>query len=89
MAPGLRGRPVYVTLDLDVFDPGIMPGTGTPEPGGMNFTEFLEIVQALEGLSVVGADIVELAPDYDLSGTSAFLAGVALRELMLLMKGKV
>lgn len=81
----LAGRAVYVTLDLDVFDPGIMPGTGTPEAGGISFADFTGFISALDGFDIVGADIVELAPDYDHSGVSSYLAGVALRELLLLM----
>lgn len=84
----LAGRKVYLTIDLDVFDPSVMPGTGTPEPGGMFFTEFVSLLQSLEGVDIVGADIVELAPDYDSSGISAALAGTVLREVLLLMAGK-
>jgi agmatinase len=84
-ADALNGRKVYVTIDLDVFDPGIMPGTGTPEPGGISFKDFIGVVHALENADIIGADIVELAPDYDHSGVSQYLAGVVLRELLLLM----
>jgi agmatinase len=84
----LAGRKVYLTIDLDVFDPSVMPGTGTPEPGGMFFPEFVGLLRSLDGLDIVGADIVELAPDYDRSGISAALAGTVLRELLLLMAGK-
>jgi len=83
----LKNRKVYITVDLDVFDPGIMPGTGTPEPGGISFRDFMEIVCALSDTEIVGADIVELSPDYDHSGVSQYLAGVVLRELLLLMGG--
>jgi agmatinase len=86
-ARGLAGRKVYVTVDVDVFDPGIMPGTGTPEPGGISFPEFIRLIHALQGVEIVGADIVELAPDYDHSGVSAALAGTVLREILLLMGG--
>jgi agmatinase len=84
----LTGRKVYLTIDVDVFDPGIMPGTGTPEPGGISFPEFVRLIQALEETEIVGADIVELAPDYDHSGISSALAGTVLREVLLLMGGK-
>ncbi len=84
----LAGRKVYLTIDLDVFDPSAMPGTGTPEPGGMFFPEFIPLLQSLDGVDIVGADIVELAPDYDSSGISAALAGTVLREVLLLMAGK-
>jgi len=57
--------PVYLSLDIDVLDPGICPGTGTPEPGGWTSREVIRILRGLEGLNVVGADIVEVAPAYD------------------------
>ncbi len=83
----LAGRALYVTVDLDVFDPSAMPGTGTPEPGGMFFDEFMELAKCLACTNIVGADIVELAPDYDHSGISSSLAATVLRELLLLMTG--
>ncbi len=87
LARGLEGRKVYLTIDVDVFDPGIMPGTGTPEPGGISFPDFVRMIRELETADVVGADIVELAPDYDHSGVSSALAGTVLREVLLLMGG--
>ena len=57
--------PTYLSLDIDVLDPGICPGTGTPEPGGWTSREVVRILRGLEGLNVVGADIVEVAPAYD------------------------
>jgi len=83
----LKDRRVYLTIDLDVFDPGIMPGTGTPEPGGIAFPDAMLIFKALAdaGADIVGADIVELAPHYDHSGISSALAATLLRELILLM----
>lgn len=83
----LAGRKVYLTIDLDVFDPGIMPGTGTPEPGGISFPDFVRMAGELRDVEIVGADIVELAPDYDHSGISSALAGTVLREVLLLMGG--
>jgi agmatinase len=88
LARTLRGRKVYLTIDVDVFDPGIMPGTGTPEPGGISFPDFVRLLKALEGVEIVGADIVELAPDYDHSGISQALAGTVLREVLLMMGNK-
>ena len=81
----IDGAPVYVTLDLDVLDPSAFRGTGTPEPGGVTFTELLEALLDMEGMNIVGADIVELAPDYDGSGASTAAACKVLRELLLLM----
>ena len=57
--------PVYLSLDIDVLDPGLCPGTGTPEPGGWTSREVIKILRGLEPLNVVGADIVEVAPAYD------------------------
>jgi agmatinase len=59
----LAGRPVYVTFDVDAFDAGLMPATGTPEPGGLSWDEALGVLQAAAKVSpIVGADVVELAP---------------------------
>ncbi|KAK6358244.1 hypothetical protein TWF730_007594 [Orbilia blumenaviensis] len=66
--------PVYLSVDIDVIDPGIAPGTGTPEPGGWTTREMIRILRGLEGLNVVGADIVEVAPAYDGTGEQTALA---------------
>ena len=80
----LKNTPVYITIDLDVLDPSVFPGTGTPEPGGINFTQMLEIIQTLSQLdNVVGFDVVELSPRYDMSGISTAAACKVLRELTL------
>ncbi len=80
----LQDRPVYITIDLDVLDPSVMPGTGTPEPGGINFHQMLEIIQIMSKLNnVVGLDVVELSPKYDMSGISTAAACKVLRELTL------
>ena len=76
---------MYVTIDLDVLDPSIFSGTGTPEPGGVTFKELIAGMMALEKLNIVGGDIVELAPHYDMSGVSTAVACKVLRELLLLM----
>lgn len=82
----LKGKPVYLTIDLDVLDPSVFPGTGTPEPGGAGFTQLHEaILAAGSQLSVVGADINELAPNYDPSGCSTAVACKILRELLLVL----
>lgn len=81
--------PVYVTIDLDVMDPSIFPGTGTPEPGGLTFKEMMAVTQILSGLNIVGADVVELAPQYDVSGASTAAACKVLRELTLaILRGR-
>jgi len=80
----LMDKPVYITLDLDVFDPSVLPGTGTPEPGGINFHDMLEIIKTLSKLNnVVGIDVVELSPKFDASGVSTAVACKTLRELVL------
>ncbi|MBE7182424.1 MAG: agmatinase, partial [Terriglobus roseus] len=67
-------KPVYLSIDIDVIDPGLAPGTGTPEPGGWTTRELIRILRGIEGLNVVGADIVEVSPAYDGSGESTALA---------------
>lgn len=79
----LRDKPVYFTIDLDVLDPSVFPGTGTPEAGGVGFTELLDAVRLVCSLNVVGCDICELSPVYDASGASTAVALKALRELVL------
>lgn len=76
-------RPVYFTIDLDVLDSGVFPATGTPEAGGIAFTELLSGIRTVCGLNIVAADINELSPPYDSSGASTALACKVLRELLL------
>jgi agmatinase len=79
----LQNLPVYVTLDLDVLDPGLLPGVGTPEPGGFSFQGIMSLFKILRTLHVVGFDMVELTPDYDPTGISSVTASVLLREMIL------
>ncbi|MFA5719868.1 MAG: agmatinase [Acholeplasmataceae bacterium] len=82
----INDKPVYITIDLDILDPGVFPGTGTPEPGGIQYKELLEAIDAFKGLNkIVGADIVELNPLLDPSGASTMAAIKTLRELILLL----
>jgi agmatinase len=81
----LGDTPIYVSIDLDVLDPSVFPGTGTPEAGGASFNELLGAIHALQGCTVVGADVVELAPQYDVSGVSNATAAKVVRELVLAM----
>ena len=81
----LRGRPLYLTVDLDWFDPAVLPGTGTPEPGGFHWPHFAALVEELREHQLVAADVVELAPQLDASGVSAVLAAKVVRSLLLLM----
>lgn len=84
-AGALRGKPVYLTVDLDVLDSSVFPGTGTPEAGGVTFRELMNAFGVLKGLNIVGADAVELSPPYDPSGGSTAVACKVIRELALLM----
>lgn len=79
----LGGRPVYVTLDLDVLDPAFAPGTGTPEPGGVDVRELLQALRVLGSLRVVGFDLVEAAPDLDPTGRTAVVGALVVREALL------
>jgi agmatinase len=83
MVKRLRNQPVYITLDLDVIDPSLLPGVGTPEPGGLTFQEFISLLQELQSLHVIGFDMVELTPDYDPTQISSVTASVILREMIL------
>lgn len=85
----LMGKPVYVTLDLDVLDPSVFPGTGTPEAGGVTFLELLHALRQIFRLDrIVGCDMVELAPHYDQSGASTAVALKLLREMLLMMEAR-
>lgn len=79
----LKGKPVYFTIDLDVLDPSVFPGTGTPEAGGVTFKELLEAILKVSKLNIVGMDVNELSPIYDQSGSSTATACKVLRELLL------
>jgi agmatinase len=73
----------YVTIDIDGFDPSIAPGTGTPSHGGFLYYEVVDILRGLAKRGdIVGVDLVEVAPDYDHSGTTAFLAARVLLDLL-------
>ena len=82
---GLKGKPIFITVDLDVLDTSIMPGTGTPESGGLTFNELLGWFRYLKDFNIVGADVVELAPDYDSSGASTAVAAKVIRELLMVL----
>ena len=81
----LHGTPIYLTVDLDWFDPAVLPGTGTPEPGGFRWQDFVAVIDVLKGHQLVAADVVELAPQLDTSGMSAVLAAKVTRSLLLLL----
>lgn len=80
----LKGKPVYFTVDLDVLDPSVFPGTGTPEPGGVSFEELRKAVTMVcQKAKIVGCDVNELSPHYDISGASTAVAGKIVREMLL------
>lgn len=79
----LKGKPVYLTIDLDVLDPSVFPGTGTPEAGGITYMELIQALNKVFTLNIVAADMNELSPVYDQSGASTALACKLLRELLL------
>ena len=68
-------RPVYLSVDIDVIDPGLAPATGTPEPAGWTTRELVKVLRAVEDLNVVGADVVEVSPPFDGPGEQTALAG--------------
>lgn len=79
----LNGKPIYLTIDLDVLDPSVFPGTGTPEAGGVSFMDLLQAILTVSGLNIVACDVNELSPVYDQSGVSTAVACKVLRELLL------
>jgi len=81
----LRGRPVYITLDIDVVDPAFAPGTGTPQVGGFSSAQILELVRSLRGLNIVGCDLVEVSPPYDTGDITSLLAANLVYELVCVM----
>ncbi len=79
----ISDKPVYFTIDLDVLDPSVFPGTGTPEAGGVSFMDLLNAILAVSKLNIVGMDVNELAPNLDPSGASTAVACKIVRELLL------
>ena len=77
--------PTYLSFDVDGLDPVYAPGTGTPEIGGITTREALELLRGLNGIDFVGADVVEVAPPYDLSGNTALVAATLMYECLCLL----
>lgn len=84
----LKDKPVYFTLDLDVLDPSVFPGTGTPEAGGVSFIQLLDAILKVGELDIVGTDINELSPMLDQSGASTAVALKIMREWLLRLCAK-
>ncbi len=81
----LRDVRVYVSLDIDCIDPAFAPGTGTPQIGGLDSFEALEIIRGLKGLDLVGVDVVEVSPAYDSGGVTSLLAANLLYEFLCVL----
>jgi arginase family enzyme len=77
-----------VTIDIDILDPAEAPGTGSPEPGGLRVPELVELLRLLQGLEVIGADLVEVAHAHDPSGRTGIAGAWVLREAILAWWGK-
>ena len=77
--------PVYVTFDIDVLDPAYAPGTGTPEIGGITSFQAQQLVRSLRGLNVIGADLVEVAPSFDPTGSTGLIGATILFELLCVL----
>lgn len=85
----VQGNKVYISVDIDVLDPAYAPATGTPEVAGWTTRELLSVLEGLDGLHVVGADVVEVAPAYDNQGQTTVIAAAQIAfELMSLMVGR-
>ncbi len=80
-------HPVYITYDIDSLDPAYAPGTGTPEIGGLTTPQALQLIHALQGVNVVGCDLVEVSPPYDPSGNTSLTAANLLFELLCILPG--
>jgi len=81
----LGDTPVYVSIDIDVLDPSFAPGTGTPEMGGLLSRELLALLRGLNGINIVGADVVEVAPAYDHADITTLAAATVVFDLLALM----
>jgi len=79
--------PVYLSFDIDGIDPAFAPGTGTPEIAGLTVPQALEVIRGCRGLDVVGGDVVEISPPYDLSGNTALLGANLLFEMLCVLPG--
>jgi agmatinase len=83
VAAEVGSHPVHVTLDIDVLDPSVAPGTGSPEPGGIGLADLLAALRHLGAARVVGFDLVEVSPVWDASGRTAITAAAVVREAIL------
>jgi agmatinase len=79
----IKGKPVYISLDVDVLDPSVLPGTGDPDPGGIDYSEIQWALQILGKARVIGFDVVELSPNHDPSEVSSIVTSNLVREMIL------
>lgn len=79
--------PIYITIDMDVLDPAVFPGTGTPEPGGLTFNRLMDRLSLFKGRRIVGVDFMELAPNIDPTGVSTIVAVKLIREMLVIANG--
>ena len=82
-------RPTYISFDIDVIDPSMAPGTGTPEIGGISTREAQAMLRLLSGLNIVGADVVEVSPPFDVGGITALAGATVMFELLCAIAGKL
>ncbi|AXT35453.1 agmatinase [Phaeobacter sp. LSS9] len=82
-------QPTYCTYDIDFVDPAFAPGTGTPEVGGPNSFQALQVVRELAGIQLVGADLVEVSPPFDTNGNTAWLGASILFEMLCVCAGAI
>ena len=80
-----KNKNIFLTIDLDVLDPSLMSGVGTPEAGGLTYQELMEWIVYLKDFNIVGADIMELAPDLDITKTSSATCCKLIREVLMLL----
>ena len=80
-----KNKKIFLTIDVDVLDPSIMPGTGTPEPNGLFYRELLDWLKYLKDFDIVGTDVVELAPDYDKSEVSTAVVTKIIRDVLMIL----
>ena len=78
----LGDHPTYISFDIDGLDPSVAPGTGTPEPGGLSVVQALELIRGCRGLNIVGCDLVEVCPPFDLSKSTSLLAANLVYEML-------
>ena len=83
----LGGGPVYLSFDIDGLDPAYAPGTGTLEIGGLTTPQGIEIIRGCYGLDIVGCDLVEVAPIYDVSGMTSRIAADLIYEMLCVLPG--